>query len=154
MAADVDCHNRRAAMYTVIILIVNEVVLVNWVGNVYVTNGRQIKRPAAWHAFIIIVSVTNLSIGFLLAIIRREHAILCVAYTLYRHACTTDGVLYVTLCLQRRLIMLLTSAILALGMMDRSLLAVFSSWDFAYTSFLAGVHLQVRFSLAYKQRSR
>ncbi len=131
-------------MYTVIILIVNEVVLVNWVGNVYVTNGRQIKRPAAWHAFIIIVSVTNLSIGFLLAIIRREHAILCVAYTLYRHACTTDGVLYVTL----------TSAILALGMMDRSLLAVFSSWDFAYTSFLAGVHLQVRFSLAYKQRSR
>lgn len=41
-----------------------------YVGNNYLSDGSHIHHPAAWLAFVIIMSITNLIVGLLLAAVR------------------------------------------------------------------------------------
>ncbi|EFJ46998.1 hypothetical protein VOLCADRAFT_105298 [Volvox carteri f. nagariensis] len=51
-------------------LFLNKVVLINFIGNTWLSDGDRIYRPAAWLAFLVIASATNLVIGLLLALYR------------------------------------------------------------------------------------
>ncbi|KAG2490240.1 hypothetical protein HYH03_011364 [Edaphochlamys debaryana] len=52
------------------VFVLNKYVLIGYVGNAFLSNGHHIYRPAAWLAFISIMSITNLAIGMLLAVYR------------------------------------------------------------------------------------
>ncbi|GLI65583.1 hypothetical protein VaNZ11_009156 [Volvox africanus] len=52
------------------VFVLNKFVLIGYVGNAFLSDGDHIYRPAAWLAFIFIMSITNLVIGLLLAVYR------------------------------------------------------------------------------------
>ncbi|GIL92886.1 hypothetical protein Vretifemale_20370 [Volvox reticuliferus] len=52
------------------VFILNKYVLIGYVGDTFLSDGDHIYRPAAWLAFIFIMSITNLVIGLLLAVYR------------------------------------------------------------------------------------
>ncbi len=47
-----------------------QAILVSYVGNHFLSDGNRIHHPAAWLAFVIIMSVTNLIVGLLIALFR------------------------------------------------------------------------------------
>ncbi|GIL44401.1 hypothetical protein Vafri_1885 [Volvox africanus] len=52
------------------VFVLNKYILIGYVGNAFLSDGDHIYRPAAWLAFIVIMSITNLVIGLLLAVYR------------------------------------------------------------------------------------
>lgn len=57
-----------------------QVFLVSFVGDTWLSNGDRIHRPAAWLAFLVIASATNLIVGLLLAVYR---IVLLLATTIF-----------------------------------------------------------------------
>ncbi|GFR47136.1 hypothetical protein Agub_g8825, partial [Astrephomene gubernaculifera] len=66
----------------VLVVVLNKFILIGYLGNAFLSDGDHIHRPAAWLAFMTIMSITNLVIGLLLAVYRIVLLLLTTVFAL------------------------------------------------------------------------